>query len=188
MIAFIYQNTKNESDGEFIAEIFREHKELMYHIASQYMKKQDEKEDIVQSALLRLIEHIEELRNKEPWYRAGYIVAVVKNVSLNVLKHERVIEQHEKPLDEFSPLEVPLDEILIQREERAWLKQIIRQMPEQEQILLGGRYILNRTDEELAQKLNCKPSSVRMLMTRARRHLVQYVNENEQEYLNGSIR
>lgn len=79
-------------------------------------------------------------------------------------------------------------EILIQKEERAWLKQIIRQMPEQEQILLEGRYILDRTDEELAQKLNCKPSSVRMLMTRARRHLVQYVNENEQEYLNGSIR
>ena len=188
MITFIYQNTKNKSDGEFIAEIYKKYENLMYYIANQYIKQQEKKEDVVQSALLQLIEHMQELRNKEPWYQAGYVATVVKNISLNFIKHERVVEKYEKPIDEFSPLEVPLDEILIQREESDWLKRIIQQMPEQEQILLEGRYILERTDEELAQQLGCQPASVRMMMTRARRHLIQCVNESGKEDLHGSTR
>lgn len=61
-------------------------------------------------------------------------------------------------------------------------------MREEEKQLLYGKYLMDLSDAELAQMLGCKPSSVRMKLTRARRAFVEKLREggkimNEDERL-----
>lgn len=44
-------------------------------------------------------------------------------------------------------------------------------------MVLEGRYFLGLTDEELAQLFGCKPGSVRVKLTRARRNALKIMLE-----------
>ena len=46
-------------------------------------------------------------------------------------------------------------------------------MTESDQLLLLGKYTMDMSDTELAQVINCKPSSIRMKLTRARRLFIE---------------
>ena len=43
-------------------------------------------------------------------------------------------------------------------------------VPESDRMLLEGRYLLEMSDAELARIFHCKPSSIRMKMSRARKN------------------
>ena len=47
------------------------------------------------------------------------------------------------------------------------------EMTESDQLLLLGKYTMDMSDTELAQVINCKPSSIRMKLTRARRLFIE---------------
>ena len=53
-------------------------------------------------------------------------------------------------------------------------------LPKETQILLKGKYILGYTDQELACQLKCKPSSIRMKLTRARRAALLLLSERNE--------
>ena len=52
-----------------------------------------------------------------------------------------------------------------------------RQLPEQDRELLYQKYILEKSNEELARWLNCGKDSVRMRLTRIRRKILTLMKE-----------
>ncbi|MFQ7402031.1 MAG: RNA polymerase sigma factor, partial [Neglectibacter sp.] len=75
--------------------------------------------------------------------------------------------------------EPSLDERIMLAEQKERLMQIWSSLPEEDRLLLEGKYILGYTDAELADMLGCKKSSVRMKLTRARRRAFQLMTEEE---------
>ena len=75
--------------------------------------------------------------------------------------------------------EPSLDERIMLAEQKECLMQIWSSLPEEDRLLLEGKYILGYTDAELADMLGCKKSSVRMKLTRARRRAFQLMTEEE---------
>lgn len=63
-------------------------------------------------------------------------------------------------------------------EHKERLYEVWGQLPEEDLILLEGKYILRCTDSELAEQLHCKPDSVRMKLTRVRRKVFRMMNSN----------
>ena len=57
----------------------------------------------------------------------------------------------------------------------------MKQLSEEERILLDGRYLLGLSDEEVAEMVRCKPSSVRMKLTRVRRKVFAMMKQREGE-------
>ena len=53
------------------------------------------------------------------------------------------------------------------------LRRVWPRLSEADQLLLSGRYILGLDDRELARLAGCKPGSVRMKLTRARRNALR---------------
>lgn len=84
--------------------------------------------------------------------------------------------------------ELPLDDMMILIERRAQLSRIWSKLPDEHRILLEGRYILGFSDEELAKQLHCKPSSIRMKLTRARRVASQLLINEESGDINDKTR
>lgn len=105
---------------------------------------------------------------------------VVRNIAINMLKHEDVIKARAAEVAEHEPTALTPDEILIARENAEALIQALQRLPVAEQLLLEGKYMLEYSDTYLAKQIGCQPKSVRMKLTRARRHALQEMKGEEQ--------
>ena len=117
-----------------------------------------------------------------PYAQINYIAAAVRNTAINALKREQ------KELDRCISLEdltetfptqfMPSAEaITLEKELQKDLLAVFQEMKEDEQQLLMGKYLMDLSDAELAQTLGCKPSSIRMKLTRVRRVFAEKLRE-----------
>lgn len=182
MIPFICAAIEDVSDREFMLWLYQEFKGLMFATAKQYISSQSDCEDIIQDCLVKLIEKISVLRVKNHCVLSSYIVHTIRNTSINYLKRQEVMQSKTYSLDEqdseIASSEPSMDELMAVLERKEQLSRIWSQLPEEEQLLLEGKYILHYTDAELALQLHCKPGSIRMKLTRARRKAFRMMNNN----------
>lgn len=177
MITWICSAVSDPDDQEFLIELYEEFHALIFSVARRYNNNWMSCEDIVQESILRIMDKLDVLRSKKRCVQAGYIAMVVRNVAINTLKHEDIVKAHAREVAEEEPIAPTMDEILIARENAELLMQVLQQMPEAEALLLRGKYMLGYSDEYLAKQIGCQPKSVRMKLTRARRHALQAMQE-----------
>lgn len=182
MIAFICTTIQDPDDREYMLGVYKEFQNLMFYTAKKYISDQTTCEDIVQESIVKLIEKIDVIRGKERCILAGYIVSVIRNVSINYLKREGVRHKHTVAFDGDMVDELPvsalsMEELLLAKEKASLISIALEQLPEMERLLLEGKYILEYTDQELAQQFGCKPDSIRMKLTRARRHTLSILSQ-----------
>ena len=70
----------------------------------------------------------------------------------------------------------------MEKEKQEELLTAFQEMREEEKQLLYGKYLMDLSDAELAQMLGCKPSSVRMKLTRDRRAFVEKLREGGKKH------
>lgn len=171
--------TKNSC---FMENLYLRHERLMYFIAGKYTANAQKREDIVQTAVVSLLRKEATLRRLPPYAQINYIAAAVRNTAINALKREQ------KELDRCISLEdltetfptqfMPSAEaITLEKELQKDLLAVFQEMKEDEQQLLMGKYLMDLSDAELAQTLGCKPSSIRMKLTRVRRVFAEKLRE-----------
>lgn len=160
-------------DQERFSELFDKHYALMLKEAGKYFQSPEDVEDIIQDAIVNLIEKKEKILSLEPQHQTAYIATTVRNLSISVLRHRKCIEFI--PLSELDDYQLPNDSFLdpevifAQKAYAQQFRKIWHTLPLEDQVLLGQKYILDETDEEIARGLKIKPNSVRMVLTRARR-------------------
>ena len=173
---------KKKEKSCFMEEMYCKHERLMYYIAGKYAENVAEREDIVQATVLSLLRNETTLRKLSPCALANYISAAVRNTAFNTLKRNQQESEQCIPLDDFFE-DFPQAYLLstevayLEKERRKELLSAFQSMPEIEQLLLFGKYSMDMSDFELAQIVGCKPSSVRMKLTRARRIFIEKIRE-----------
>lgn len=182
MIAFICTTIQDPDDKEYMLWIYEEFQNLMFYTAKKYINDQMTCEDIVQECIVKLIQKIDVIRGKERCILAGYIVSIIRNVSINYLKSEGVRQKHsvgfdEETMDQLPSSELSIEEILLAKEKSSLISIAMEQLSVTERLLLEGKYILEYSDDELAKQLNCKSGSIRMKLTRARRHALSILSQ-----------
>lgn len=181
MITVISSTIADQEDEEFVLQLYQGYNRLMYATARKYVSDPSACEDIVQDALVKLIEKKDLLRSRPGCILPTYIVSTIRNTSINYLKRSAHKNQKCISIDEdfFSEIDsdsLPLDELMCLKEQKAQLSQIWNYLSTNERILLEGKYILGYTDRELAKTLCCQPASVRMKLTRAKRKALNLLN------------
>lgn len=155
-------------------DLYKTYSRLMYATVLRMIPDCQDCEDIVQDAVESLCKKVHTLMGLPAPALTVYIVYTVKNRARNFKRHQTVVEKHIVPMANAS-LELlespdPPPETKLELEERvnalykAWF-----QLPEQDRELLYRKYVLRQDNEELAEFLRCKPDSVRMRLTRAKR-------------------
>ncbi len=182
MITSVYSTIEDSSDQEFMLWIYEEFHKLMFYTARKYVSDQYDCEEIVQESLTHLIEKIDTLRGKKRSMICGYIVSTVKNTSINYInrqaaKDRRTVSLEDGLTDQSDTLELSLDELIQRKDVGETLLAVLEQLPASDQLLLEGKYFLDYSDEELAEQLGCKPGSIRMKLTRARRTMLKLLAE-----------
>ena len=171
--------TKNSC---FMEDLYRRHERLMYYIAGKYTANAQRREDIVQTAVVSLLRKEATLRRLPPYAQINYIAAAVRNTAVNAIKRNQTEAAHHVPLDDISEdcchAHISGAEVIyLEKERQEELLAIFREMREEEQQLLMGKYLMDLSDAELAQTLGCKPSSIRMKLTRVRRVFAEKLRE-----------
>lgn len=169
-------------DQRFMMTLYKKYRLLMFATAQRYTSEPHDCEDVLQDAIESLCGKISKLRDLPENALATYIVTTVKNTALNLQKHRGIVDRYVQPLEEtdLRQIEASADspERLLERKEHwesvynAW-----RQLPEQDRELLYQKYILEKSNEELARWLNCGKDSVRMRLTRIRRKILALMEE-----------
>lgn len=154
----------------FCAELYQKYKYTMFSKAREYDNSRGNAEDIVQETLIRLTKHLEKLRGMDEGARVVYIVFTVRSTAFNLnnkLARERevIYDSYSKNVDLSS---WPAEERVMLRATKEDVDHVLSMLPERDSLLLTGKYIVELSDEELAEMIGCKPGSIRMMLTRAR--------------------
>ena len=173
----------NAEDREFMLEIYERYKGLMFSIAKEYVSDRSEAEDLVQDSLVKLIKKCSTLKGLSENAMTAYIAYTVKNTAINHLKKQKRRNSRMKlgEIDESDyAYSAPSPEELLLLAERAdEFNSHFALLSENDRLLLVSKYILNLNDDELAQTFDCKPDSIRMKLTRARRRAIRLLMEGE---------
>lgn len=179
------EGVDSPTDQEFIEALYQDFHRLMFSTAQQYTSNVINQEDIVQSAIERLVKKISTIRPMKRGTLASYVTYTVRHTAIDYMRKQGHVSEHNVSLstfdiDTYAGASPSLDEKAILAEQIGQLQDIWPKLPEEDQILLEGKYIWGHTDEELAAFLKCKPSSIRMKLTRARRRALILLSEQEE--------
>ncbi len=168
-----------------IEKMYLKYKRLMYATASKFTRNAEDQKDIVQMAMERLIKIFSAPGVKERCSSAGYIVFTIRSVSIDFLRRrsretEQCVSMEDGRLAEMAITEDLLEDLLLRLDRKERLMSLWPRLSAEDRVLLEGKYILDQTDEELAGILACKPASIRMKLTRARRRAAALLSERSE--------
>lgn len=160
----------NKEDREFFQRLYDENKQLLYHTASSYTSTADERDDLVQETVVRLMNNVACLRNLSCCKIAYYIVITIRTAYIDIRRargdHE-IISLDEDMIDSLC------DSNLEDRKEpdmssRIAVQKLKESLPERDWYVLVGKYIMGYTHDELGALLGIKAANVRMILSRAK--------------------
>lgn len=164
---------ENESDRDFMENIFFSYQRLIYHEIGSILNDPWSKDDIFQTVIVQLINNIDTLRPMPAKVLTSYIATSARNAALTYIRN--ISRRKEILADEFDNSNVDDDHdsdpevILLKSEEINSFAKIWDELDDKTKFLLSSRYILEKGYAEIASDLNVKPESARMALTRARR-------------------
>lgn len=185
MLSLILTYEGSPSDKEFIMQMYLQNRRLIYACAVKFSSS-EEAEDIAQEAMIRLMEKIDTLRKLSGCTLRQYIVYTIRSVAFN----QHAAQNRKKrsaaatvSLDGMEQLDAHQEELALDAlaqvvEHRECLRTVWRELSEEERILLEGKYVWGYSDQELSQLLGCKADSIRMKLTRTRRHAADVLDSN----------
>ena len=132
-------------------------------------------EDIVQSAFIRVYDRIHQFDADRPF--APWFFRVVANDALKAIaKRDRhlplELDEAAQHIELTSP-EIGLDEMLEAAELSEAVAAVLDRLPPAQRTAIVLRYYLNLSDEEMSQRLDCAPGTVRWRLSVARQRMRQ---------------
>ena len=170
-----------------VQEIYERHRAVIYKYAMARTRDAAEADDAVSEALLRLFRNADKLRDMCDGEIVDYTVKTVLSAAADIGRRSKAEQKRLRALDE-SDSELPdpepgPEEHIAEREaeKRTYrhLQATLDELRESDRVLLIGKYLEDRSDEELAQLLGVKASSIRMKLTRARMRAKRIMERKE---------
>ena len=174
MLALYMTLLEDERDIPSFRRLYRTHHDRMMRMALRFFPKdQKAAEDAVHESFLKIIENFPKI-SEISWEELGpYVVTIVKNVSLNMLKKQKrlvltddwaAFEGAEEPSDGFGRLVA-----------------LIRAMPETYRAVLEMLFVLEMEYREIAKVLGISESAVANRVSRGRKLLIEKLKEEGYE-------
>lgn len=169
-------------EKRFFSELYETHKGLLFLSVRQYVADPAAAEDLVQDSLVKLMERSEAVRRLQGGALAAYVAATARHTAIDYLRRTGAMPAPaDAPADLADDTSLP-EAALLRREELTRLRDVWPRLRQEDRFLLERKYLLNQTDQELAQYLGCRKSSVRMKLTRARRAALRLMEEGDEKH------
>ena len=169
----------SDADRQFFEDLYTQYHRLMYAQALQITKDSSTAQDVISDSLMALMKKIDLLRTLPCNKLRSYIVITVKHHAINHFHRQK----RERPLDDEKMLmfSVPdqAEDRLMEKAGVERIKDAIAALPAREKDIMLMRYFREMSDEEIAEEMDIRAVSVRVHLSRARKHLVQLLQGKE---------
>jgi len=161
-------------NAEKFKEIFLPYHQKLYRIAYRMLQDQNNAQDILQEAYIKLWEkrgELREINNTE-----SFAVVVLKNMCLDFLrkpKHE-TREQYNMEPASYSSLSEQMD----MKEKLNKVEQIINNLPEQQRLVMMLKHWDDYSDKEIEEITGLNAVNIRVILSRARKVVKEQFKKN----------
>ena len=172
MFSAAFLMIRDESDREFVSELFVKYEQMMYKIAYNILHNRTDAEDAVHNTIIKVIDSLEKVRAIDSKETEFYITVITKNTALDMQrKTNRLPESNKmKELDDtqavFSGEDSALNKIDSEK-----IKTVMRSLSENEYDILFMNLIMGFSPSEIADKLGVSSNTVRQRIFRAKQNL-----------------
>ncbi len=160
MLTMLLSMLSDEEDRKALYDLYMQYQDAMLRVARRYFPSNPASaEDAVQNAWIRVIDHFSKIIEIPCKKRGAYLVVIVKNEALTLLR------KHGK--------EIPFDESLAEEgavygDDSASIVDMIRSMSETYRVVLEMRLVEERTTREIATALGLSERAVDTRISRGR--------------------
>jgi RNA polymerase sigma-70 factor (ECF subfamily) len=175
---------ENEDDRNKAAELYRLYSRTMLYIARGILKDQSLSEDAVSEAFVRIIGNLHKINMDDCYRTKGFVVVIVRNVSLNILKKQT--REKAVPLEEYieySNGDVPVLDNITSKEACAEIARAIASLNKAYADILYLKYEMDYSSDEMAEVLGISRENARMRLSRARKALADRLGKEKEEAL-----
>lgn len=160
MLAFFLAVLESEADREKFTELYEQYHGLIEKTAMRILKNQQDAEDAVQNTFVQIIRHFEKVYEIDCKNLPFWIISIVKNESLMILrKKKRVIQ-----LEDWDSITVKAESVA----EYSELVHLFSKLPETYRAALEMRFLLEYSGKEIARRLGISESAVNTRISRGR--------------------
>ena len=165
-----------------VTTLYETYKGLMLHTARKFTVVPEDIEEILQDSLIALMRNIDTISSLNRCKTAAYIVLSIKRTYYNRLNKDR--QTVSVPFEEDAVQTVVgnisvRDMSLMDTDARLDIMYLMAALPENDRMVLEAWYLEGCSAEQLAAKMNCKPDSIRMVLSRVRKRAAKILKETE---------
>lgn len=170
MIMYIQMLETPEEQTKF-EQLYLKYRSLMYHVAYKILHHQQDAEDAVHQAFLKIAEHMDKVEDPLSPKAQGYVVTIVEN---------KAIDQYRKRQKQLcSPLVDEIHGIAISYEGNDTLTACILKLPARYREIILLRYHYGYSVREIAHMMSLSVSAASKLDQRAKNKLKALCQKEE---------
>ncbi|QNF35376.1 RNA polymerase sigma-70 factor [Adhaeribacter swui] len=159
-------NPAELSKEKVFEQFFRDFYPRLVYFAYQILADKVKAEDTVQEAFIKLWDHRDEV-STNPIAIKNFLYSTVKNSSLNIIRHEKVVEKFKTSFIPAEAEENTVVNYIIQSEVLSEIHQAIQTLPESCQRISRMGYLEGMKNHEIAATLGISINTVKTQKQRA---------------------
>jgi len=160
------------TENEFI-HIAPQLRQIALQISKGYGIGSDEAEDIAQDAMLKLWGIKEDVRSEA--HAKGAMGSIAKHLCIDLFRKRKTVSMDVWPSDKSPSHYAPPDVEVENSENERWLQERLKALPSNQYQVLYLRQVEKKTTDEIAQIVGITPASVSVLLSRARKQMLQEI-------------
>lgn len=171
---------------KFFLSFYDQYKNFLIYLADKFADNPDDREDLVQEALSRLMRNVVILRQLNRSQTAKYIELTVKTAYLDMEKYlcrERLLVLDHAAMEAILDLKDYEEREPDVLEAKMSVGRLRKDLTQREWLALEGKYILGYSNQELCLLLDMSADALRGLLYRAKKKAAGILREEEENGL-----
>lgn len=177
MLSAVLSMIKDETDKELVRSLYENNEQLMYNVAYKILHNRSDAEDAVQDAFVSVINHLEKICEINCNETRFYLVIIVKNISLNMLKKKQ--RHREVDIDEIfdTQSDENVEAEALGKINSEKIREALRELSDKDYEIMFLYLIKEHTPSEIAQLLGITGNYARQRIFRARQRLIKLLEK-----------
>ena len=165
-----------------ITELYVSYRQMMYYVAYRILKNKEDAEDVVQSAFMRAIDHLDDIDENDVQRTKAYLAIITQNLAYDTYRVNKRERTRRISFDEFEMfIEDPAGQAFEDAgdDESKRLAEAIKKLPPKYAEVISLTYAHGYNSEKVGKILNISADTVRQRLVRARKKLAELMREKE---------
>lgn len=168
------QMIESEQDRSKFEQLHEKYKRLMFYVANQILRNEQDAEDAVHEAFVSILKNLRKIFDVECPQTRSYVVIIAERKAVDILRARSKVT-HIDGEEALGGIEIPLPG-------DGGLADAMAKLPPRYREVLLLRYDNGYSTREIAQILNMKRESVQKLLWRAKNALQKLLEQEENRY------